>query len=381
MILLCFELVTSGVHVVRNCQTGIIVGHLLQGHVTVNTYVVRASLSCQTYNRLRANQCVTTEDRSCIQETIVVQIRILRPCLVISCSRTCTIEGLNVDLVSTCGQTHDVLIVVVVLTKDFSVETVAAPSSTRAVPTSNTLVVSRILDNAGEVLHVVIRSLCIVSRNTQLGLHRLDRSHEAFHLAVLNGLVLDTIVDGIIQSLSLGLRSLVSLRATELHTETLVSIVQLSEQGNRSVDSLAQVVNGNQSVEHLLTVARSKGSSCSFLHLRSLIEDILTHRTAQVELLEFCLKDRLHHLNRRLTIGQLEVVPNAPPVLIGIHAYTNAELVALLGNQTVGSHLVHAPAEALRRTTHRVRILLVVDGLLIPGFYFNHLLANIFRRL
>ena len=128
--------------------------------------------------------------------------------------------------------------------------------------------------------------------------------------------------------------------------------------------------------------------------IRKSVDKILPHLTGEGEKEELtareeCIKnlflwfveDSFSDGEGCLTIDQLEAIPDTPPVLIAFHLHTNAELVTLLGNQTVGSHLVHVPGKALGSTTHRVGIRFAVNLLLPPAFYLNHLVAFVSRRL
>ena len=172
-----------------------------------------------------------------------------------------------------------------------------------------------------------------------------------------------------------------NLTFIDLSTQSLKSSLKLSELANRCPNSIANVVDLNQSVEHLLTITRSNSGLSQLSHLRNLAKYLATHSLREIQFLKLCLQDRLNNLYSRLTIGQLEVVPNTPPVLSAFHLHTNAELVTLLSNQTISLHLIHTPAEALGSTTHGVRILLVIYRFLIPILYLNHLVTKIIRRL
>ena len=76
------------------------------------------------------------------------------------------------------------------------------------------------------------------------------------------------------------------------------------------------------------------------------------HLMSQANDKKFLFEEGLHQCRGGIAVDELEVVPDAPPILVGIHLHADAEGVAVLGDQTVGLLLVHAPLEAEAGSTH-----------------------------
>ena len=218
-------------------------------------------------------------------------------------------------------------------------------------PAAGILVEVGVDDDASDLDGIVVGSGVDVAGQSQGGLDGSNLVHVLLGLSVGDGVSLDAIGNLVVESLSLADGSLV-VRSVDVVPQLGGSVLQTSEEGHGGVDGIAQVIEVGEGIEHGLTVAGSDGLLGSSLQGSSALIDVLTHGSREVELSQLLFEDGLHHFCRRLVVDELEVIPDAPPILVGIHLHADAEGVTVLGNQTVGLLLVHAPLEAEAGSTH-----------------------------
>ena len=279
---------------------------------------------------------------------------VVKPIVVVVVISTNTVPSVNTNHIGAFGQSLNYLIHIVVNLPELHS---MATQVTRIDPTFRRVITilileTRSLDDTSHVNRIVIACRSPVIRQSQNSTHTVNLLDVLINLLVIDGVILNTIHDSSIQSVSL-FDSLLVHRSINSHKETLISLYQFLEQSNRLNDFSIQIECSIQSSKHSSTVISGDSSLCISLHLRSALEDVLTHRLRQVNLSKSLFKDRLNQISIcRIVIGQLEVIEDTPPILVAIHLHTDAEGIALFCNQTIGNGLIHTPAEALSCATH-----------------------------
>ena len=277
---------------------------------------------------------------------------------------TSAVEALQAHHIGTGQQTLEILIVVEVLVEHLGL--VVAHRRTIASPTVVIVFgIPRVGDEGRHIDLVVVRSIFHTGRNLQL-IHHLSNLIKIFVslcIAHVESLQLQrnlfTQFVSRVDNVSVGHITLGTSKVLHIINSSL----QLLEESDRTVN-----VDSNQfrsSVEHgpsVLTVQQSLSS------VQLLVESSTQVSTEVLLKVLLCCFDsifeqRLHRSHLEAQIGQFEVIPDDPAVTIlgelrrALH--TNAHLIALLGNETLGGLLVEASREGQSCRCHTVGVVLV----------------------